>query len=128
MKFKINRYRKFFKENNVIEFLKQMIGRLGQKSAYSMLLLFYAYKNNDTPLWAKNIIIGVIGYVLAPLDGIPDLTPFLGFTDDMGVIAFGLVTIACYIDTEVREKAKLKMSAWFKSIDENLLLEVDKDL
>ncbi len=95
---------------------------------YGVLLLFYAYKRADTPSWAKNIIIGAIGYVLAPLDGIPDLTPFLGFTDDMGVLMFGLVSISCYVNQEVRIKAREQLKAFFTDIDEASLLEVDKVL
>lgn len=90
--------------------------------------MFYAYQSEHTPPWAKRIITGVIAYLLLPLDGLPDLTPFIGFTDDLGVISFGLVSIACYIDSEVRTKAKLKLSSFFKNIDESVIQSVDQTL
>jgi uncharacterized membrane protein YkvA (DUF1232 family) len=34
----------------------------------------------------KALVIGALLYFINPLDVIPDITPFLGFTDDLGVI------------------------------------------
>jgi uncharacterized membrane protein YkvA (DUF1232 family) len=73
-------------------------------------------------------VIGVLGYFLAPIDIIPDLTPIIGYTDDVGVLGFGLVTIAAYVNKEVKDKAKGKLSAWFGSYDEQELQEVDEQL
>ena len=90
--------------------------------------MFYAYKRSETPGWAKNIILGTLVYVLSPIDGIPDLTPIFGFTDDLGVLSFGLVTIACYINEEVRSQSKEKMAKFISRIDENIIAEIDATL
>ena len=87
--------------------------------------MYYAYKSEKTPAWAKRIILGSFAYLLSPLDSIPDLTPIFGFTDDLGVISFGLVSIACYIDTEVRENAKTKLMSFFKNVSVADLEHVD---
>ena len=100
----------------------------GTKGVYSALLLFYAYRRKETPAWAKSIILGALGYLLTPIDAIPDLSPIIGYTDDIGVLSFGLVTIAGYINDEVRENARKQLSRWFKQYDEQDLLEVDKQL
>jgi uncharacterized membrane protein YkvA (DUF1232 family) len=113
---------------STLRFLTARLKTLGVKITYSALLLYYAYERKDTPLWAKNIIIGALAYLVSPIDAIPDLTPFLGFTDNLGVLSFGLVTIACYIDSAVREKAKVKVNSYFKVVDEEDLLEVDSSL
>ncbi len=34
----------------------------------------------------KALVVGALLYFINPLDVIPDITPFLGFTDDLGVI------------------------------------------
>lgn len=88
----------------------------------------YAYNSQDTPSWARRIILGAIAYLLTPIDSVPDLTPFIGFTDDFGVISFGLVTIACYIDQDVRDAAKAKLLTIFKNVDERELQAVDSKL
>lgn len=90
--------------------------------------MIYAYQSEKTPIWARRIIIGALAYLLSPIDSIPDLTPFIGFTDDLGIISFGLVSIACYIDDEVREKAKAKLLSLVKDADEKDLLAVDAKL
>ncbi len=117
-----------FSENKFWKKLKNYAKQSGLKTVYSALLLFYAFKRNETPKWAKNVILGSLGYFLSPIDGIPDLTPFLGYTDDLGVMSFGLVLIACYINEEVREKAKSKLSQWFGEINEDELKAVDDQL
>jgi len=123
-----DKYRKEFKPNKLLAFLEKHIRQAGIKSVYAALLLFFAYRRSETPKWAKNIIIGALGYLLAPIDVIPDLTPFLGFTDDFGIMLFGLVTIACYINDDVRSVAVLQLKKWFKEFDEDILLDVDSAL
>ena len=112
----------------LMRYLSARLKAIGVKLTYSALLLYYAYERKDTPGWAKNIILGSLAYLLSPFDAVPDLTPLLGFTDDLGVLSFGLVTIACYIDNAVREKAKFRLHKFFKVVDEQDLLEVDAKL
>lgn len=114
--------------DKLFRYLKFRLSTIGVKVTYSALLLFYAYNRSETPKWAKNIIIGSLAYLLSPIDSIPDLTPFIGFTDDFGVLSFGLVTIACYIDEDVRFAAKTKINKLFKTVDEEDLLAVDAQL
>ena len=92
---------------------------------YTALLLFYAYKRKDTPQWAKNIVIGALGYFVSPIDIIPDLTPLLGYTDDIGVLTLGLITIAAYVDVDVKMRAKDKLGAWFGEYDEAEIIDID---
>jgi uncharacterized membrane protein YkvA (DUF1232 family) len=63
-----------------------------------------------------------------PFDALPDLTPIIGYTDDLGVLSFGLVTIAAYVNDEVRIKARLKLRDWFGEINAEELSEVDEQL
>jgi len=96
------------------------------KGLYIILLLFFAYKSDATPGWARKIIIGSLAYFLSPFDSIPDLTPFLGMTDDIGVLSFGLVTIACYVDEDVRLNAYVKLKLMMGSkINDKMISEVN---
>ncbi len=114
--------------NKFFRYIQKHFKRMGAKVLYSALLLFNAYRRNETPGWAKNIVIGAIAYFVSPIDGIPDLSPFLGFTDDLGVMSFALVSIACYINDDVREKARNQLGRIVKDYDETLLEEVDRIL
>lgn len=114
-----------FSEFGLFNVIKNQASKLGSKVIYTALLLFYAYKRNDTPVWAKNIIIGALGYLISPIDMLPDLTPILGYTDDFGVLSFGLVTIASYINSDIKVQAKERMQKWFPNWNEKDVVEID---
>ncbi len=113
-------------QNKLWTKISQFAKKAGIKTVYSALLMWFAFKRKDTPAWAKKIILGVLAYFLAPIDMIPDLSPFIGFTDDLGVLSIGLVTIAAYINQEVRTNARTQLSKWFNEYDETELDEIDK--
>ncbi|MBT8221499.1 MAG: DUF1232 domain-containing protein [Bacteroidia bacterium] len=124
-------YKKYIPNFSEIKFwntIKDRANRLGQKTIYSTLLLYYAFRRKDTPVWAKNIVLGVLGYLITPIDFIPDLTPIIGYTDDIGVLSFGLVAIACFVNDEVKSKSRTQMSKWFNKLDEETIAEVNKQL
>ena len=102
--------------------LSQKIGKVAKKAGtkviYSVLLMWYAFQRRETPAWAKRIILGVLGYFLTPIDMIPDITPIVGYTDDLGLLGLGLVAIAAYVNDEVKQEARTKLKSWFKSYDE----------
>ena len=117
-----------FSEKGLWSKLKFYARQAGLKTVYTALLLYYAYTRKETPVWAKNIIFGVLGYFLAPIDAIPDLTPIIGYTDDLGVLSFGLVTIACYVNEDVKTNARERLKKWFGEYDVEELAEVDQQL
>lgn len=128
VKKKIQVYRDKFSETRFWKFIGQKSRALSQGTVYSALLLFYAYKKKETPGWAKRIVLGTLGYLLMPLDAVPDLSPLIGFTDDVGILSFGLVTIAAYIDQDVRNTARNRMVKWFDHLEEDTLAKVDSKL
>lgn len=113
-------------KGNILKYCVTHIKKMGVRLIYAVLLMYFAFRSEATPAWAKKIILGALAYVLSPIDSIPDLTPVLGFTDDMGVISFGLVSIACYIDQNIRNQSRVKINEWFKVIDESQLTAVDQ--
>ncbi len=121
-------YIKQFSESKLWQKLSKYARQIGIKSVYMILLLFYAYRRSDTPGWAKRIVLGVLGYLIMPIDALPDLSPILGYTDDIGMLSFGLVTIAAYINQDVRDKARRKLHEWFGEYDATELREVDEKL
>jgi uncharacterized membrane protein YkvA (DUF1232 family) len=124
----IKKFGKNFKVKTLIMKLPKYIKIFGIQTIYSILLLYNAFKRKETPSWAKNIIIGTLGYLISPIDSIPDVTPFLGYTDDLGVLSFGLVTISCYINNEIKDASKNQLGKWFKQYDEKDLIEIDSKL
>ena len=116
------------KLHSIISYIGGSVKAVGETTIYSVMLMYHAYKRKETPFWARNIIMASVAYLLSPIDAIPDLTPFLGFTDDVGVIMFGLVSIACFINDEVRIQAKESLAKVCKNYDEKVIAEVDSKL
>jgi uncharacterized membrane protein YkvA (DUF1232 family) len=81
------------------------------------LQLYYAAQEPDTPVWAKGVIIASLGYFISPLDAILDAAPVVGFSDDLGVLALALATVAMYITPPVKQQARAKMNDWFGKED-----------
>lgn len=91
----------------LLDKLKQKARQL--KSEAQVLII--AYKDKRTPLAAK-ILIGItVGYLLSPIDLIPDFIPVLGLLDDLIIVPI-LITLSINlipetILDEAREKAVL---------------------
>lgn len=85
----------------------------GREVVERALLLYYAAQKESVSVWAKATIIAALGYFISPVDAIPDLTPLLGYSDDLGVLAMAIATVSAYIDEQVRQQAQLKIKQWF---------------
>ena len=105
--------------------LQQFAREMGVRAVYSSLLLFYTYQQKETPGWARKIVLGAIAYLINPFDVIPDLTPLVGYSDDLGILGFALVTISGYINMEVKINARKKAKEWFKEIDLVMLKKIE---
>lgn len=77
------------------------------------LKMYYSATDPDTPRWAKATIYGALGYFISPLDGIPDLLPVVGYSDDLGILVAALGAVAVYIKDEHTAKARATLTQWF---------------
>lgn len=125
---KLSKYRKYFSELGFWAKMKKFATVAGVKTVYSALLLYFAYKRKETPAWAKRSVVGVLGYLIMPLDIIPDLSPIIGYTDDLGFLSICLVMIAAFINEDVRTQAREKLYGWFPEVEEADLREIDDKL
>lgn len=102
---------------------------IGIRGAYYSLLLFYAFKSPKTPKSAKMTIAGALGYLIFPLDLVPDFIPLVGLTDDTAVIVYAVYRIIRHIDEPMKQQAHEKMKKLFgenydaKDIDEKLIID-----
>ena len=93
--------------------LKGYAAVAGKEVVEKALLLYYAGQEEAAPAWAKATIIASLGYFIAPIDAIVDLTPAIGYADDLGVLALAIAAVATYINDNVRQKTAVKMADWF---------------
>ena len=107
----------------------QRYGRkAGIKVIYAGLLLFYALKEPATPGWAKGVILSALGYFISPIDGIADVIPVAGYSDDLGVLVLALAAVAMFINDHVKEQARKRLLSWFPNATEGELAEIDEKL
>lgn len=88
---------------------RRVIGKVakrgGRKVLSSALTLYFCLRDSDTPMWAKSIILGALGYLIFPLDIIPDTILGAGFTDDWTVIIGALSSVVAHIKDDHKNKA-----------------------
>lgn len=101
-----------FSEQGFWAKVRTSAARMGRAGIEHALAMFQALKDADTPIRAKAIIVGALGYFVMPLDLIPDLTPVVGFTDDLGVLASAYLAVALHIKPEHRAWAEARMKSF----------------
>lgn len=117
-KFNTEEYRDFFKEDSFWNKIKDYSLKIGMKGIYYALILYYILQKDSISLKDKTLIIGALGYLIAPLDFIPDLMPGMGFIDDIGALTVVIKKLSEHIDDSVKYQAKTKLQDWFKNIDD----------
>lgn len=103
---------KFSKDNLLLKL--QHYGRdIGLTVLYNVLQLWYVLQKPEVPAKNKAVIMGALGYLITPLDFIPDLTPILGYNDDAAAILFALYMVRQYVDDGVKAQAKARLAKIF---------------
>ena len=106
-------YQKDYSETGFWKKVLQFAGSAGKEVIEKALILFYVARSDKTPLWAKSIIFAALGYFINSIDGIPDITPVVGFADDLGVLVAAIASVAAFIRPDVKAKAEDKLEEWF---------------
>lgn len=102
-----------YSEAGFWEKVRKFARQAGREVIEKALWLYYAAQRPETPAWAKTIIFGSLAYFISPLDAIPDLTPLVGFTDDLGALAAAIGMVSVFINDEVKERARQRLREWF---------------
>ena len=106
-------YANKFSQSEFAEKISRIAKRAGSKLVYAALILYYTLQSDKESKADKAIIIGALGYMISPLDVIPDAIPIAGLTDDLAVLLYVLKKLWTGIDPEIIAKAREKLSRWF---------------
>ncbi|MCH5306530.1 MAG: DUF1232 domain-containing protein [Prevotella sp.] len=119
-------YANKFTQTDFVEKIARIAKRAGAKLVYAALILYYTLQSDKVSATNKAMIIGALGYMISPLDVVPDAIPIAGLTDDLAVLLFVLKKVWTDIDPDIQTKAKERLSKWF---DEDEIAEInDTDL
>jgi uncharacterized membrane protein YkvA (DUF1232 family) len=68
--------------------------------------LFLASKDSSVPWYAKAVMALIIGYVICPIDPIPDFISVLGELDELVVVPLGVALVVRMIPKGVMEDCR----------------------
>ena len=115
-------YANKFSPSEFVDKITKIAKRAGAKLTYVALILFYTLQSDKVSTADKAIIIGALGYMISPLDVVPDAIPIVGLGDDLAVLLFVLKKVWNNVEPSIQQKAKERLSQWF---DEEEISEIN---
>ena len=109
----LRKYADNYSEEGLLLKISKFGAHIGLELLYKVAQLWCVLQKPDVPAKDKALIMGALGYLISPLDFIPDLTPVLGYSDDLVAITFALLKVQGYIDDEVKAEAKALLAKVF---------------
>jgi len=74
--------------------------------AEDLVTAYFCAFDRDTPRRVQVALIGALAYFVLPFDFVPDMLPFIGFTDDAAVLATAIRLVSVHIRPQHREAAR----------------------
>ena len=109
----LQKYEQHYSASSFLDKVTKYGKLIGITALYKAVQLWFVLQKPDVPAGTKAVIMGALGYLIAPLDFLPDLLPVLGYTDDIVAITFALIKVQGYIDEEVERKSKKLLTKIF---------------
>jgi uncharacterized membrane protein YkvA (DUF1232 family) len=120
----MDEYAKNYSEDNLWDKVRENVSSIGMSLIYKAFQLYYVAQSDACPMKVKAGIIAALGYLISPIDLIPDLMPVVGYSDDAAAIAFALAAAQAYITPEIKRQAKERMREIF---GEKLVVGMDEE-
>ena len=106
-------YKKDYSEESLFAKLLKYAKVIGVNLVYKALQLYFVLQKPELSAADKAIVFAALGYLISPLDFLPDPTPGVGYTDDALAVALAFAKVFMYIDDGVRTLAKRKLDDIF---------------
>ena len=88
--------------------LKQWAMRLRRDT----LALWFAVRDQRTPLWLRWLGFLIVAYALSPIDLIPDFIPVVGYLDELILLPAGLWLMIRYMPAQVLAECRVQADDW----------------
>ena len=109
----LQKYEQHYNDSSFLDKVTKYGKLIGITALYKSVQLWFVLQKPDVPAGTNAVIMGALGYLIAPLDFLPDVLRVLGYTDDMVAITFALIKVQGYIDEEVERKSKKLLTKIF---------------
>ena len=101
----LQQYKDKFSQEAFTDKIARIAKRSGAKLVYAALVLYYTLQSDNVSLKDKAIIVGALGYLISPIDVIPDAIPIAGLTDDLSVLIYVISKVWNNVGDDVKQKA-----------------------
>ena len=75
--------------------------------------LYYVLTSNQVELKDKAVIVGALGYLILPVDLIPDVILAIGLTDDLAALTIAYNMVKKNINADIQRQVDQKMANLF---------------
>ncbi|MCK5775581.1 MAG: DUF1232 domain-containing protein [Bacteroidales bacterium] len=109
---------KSFSDTKLFEKIGLAAKNAGIVVIYPALVLYYLFQDKDVPKRSKGIIIAALAYFIFPMDSIPDMTPIIGYSDDIGILYVTIMQLVKYVTPDILQRVSNRIADWFGEIKE----------
>ena len=120
-------YKDKFSNSKFVEKIQRVAKRAGAKLVYVALILFYTLQSDKVSLKDKAMIVGALGYLISPLDVVPDAIPIAGLGDDLVVLLYVLHKIWVVVSEDCKDKANAKVANWYDGDETSKINDLFRD-
>lgn len=78
--------------------------------AEDVVASYYCALDPQTPGKARAVLFGALAYFIMPVDAIPDILAFVGFSDDIAVLTLAIATIRSNLTEAHRVAARRSLA------------------
>jgi uncharacterized membrane protein YkvA (DUF1232 family) len=90
----------------------QTLRRWARLLKSDVVMLWFAYRHPQTPLYAKIFAVLVVAYAFSPIDLIPDFIPVIGLLDDALLLPIGIWLAVKMVPAPVVAECRQQAQAW----------------
>ncbi len=106
-------YEKHYSDSEFWSTVASIFKKVGVKSLCQILALYHLIKSDNIGLGNKALIVAALGYLIFPIDAIPDVVPVVGYSDDLAAIATLILKLNNYIDDDIIEAVYESINSYF---------------
>ena len=117
----LTKYESNYSEEGFWKKMQKLAKKAGIKTVYYALVLYYTLTDPATPARYRAVIADALGYLILPMDFIPDLLPFTGLADDWAALIAAVAFVAGAITPAIKARARLKLTDWFGPVADSQL-------
>ena len=109
------RYGRHYSDKGFWHKLHRLAIKAGKGILVPALQLYYLLQSHEVPTRTKTLLLGALGYLILPIDLVPDFIPALGFTDDLTALLMVVREVKKHLTPDIKKQAQSQADKLLKS-------------